>query len=162
MFEWRPDRARWTGGRLSLPDLRIQLIELPHLTIGSPTEVAVPGILQICMRDLLETTCRIEVRGAFVGDRLIVDKAVFVRRPDGLFVKVLGLELAALDACYLRAYQRGAVFEILRAILRPYFELSVVCGQSLDMLLSLVGRCRIVGRGPGKCAVKFVFRRFKK
>src|SRR4029077_9385909 len=102
------------------------LIELPHLTIGPPTEVAVPGILQICMRDLLETTCRIEVRGEFVGNRLIVDKAVFVRRPDGLFVKVLGLELASLDACYLRAYQRGAVFEILRAVPRPNVELVLV------------------------------------
>ena len=75
------------------------------------------------MRDLLETTCRIEVRGEFVGDRLIVDKAVFVRRPDGVFVKVLGLELAPLDACYLRAYQRGAGFEILGAVPRPNVEL---------------------------------------
>src|ERR1700738_4661856 len=91
-------------------------VHLTNLAIGTPTEVAVPGILQICMRDLLETTCRIEVRGEFVGDCLIVDKAVFVRRPDGLFVKVLGLELAPLDACYLRAYQRGAFFEILRAV----------------------------------------------
>src|ERR1700749_799748 len=114
------------------------------------------------MRNLLETTCGIEVRGEFVRDRLIVDKAVFMRRSDGLFVKVLGLELAALDACYLRAYQRGAVFEIFRAILRPDFELSVGCRQSLEMLLSLVVPCRVAGRGPRKRAVKFVFRRFKK
>ena len=88
------------------------------------------------MRDLLETACRVEARGELVGERLIVDKAVCARRADGLFVEVLGIELAAFDACDLCAYQRGAVFEILRAILRPYFELSVVSGQSLEMLLS--------------------------
>src|SRR6202162_2795008 len=101
-------------------------MELPHLTIGSPTEVAVPGILQICMRDLLETTCRIEVRGEFVGEGLIVDKTVCVRRADGLFVEAHGIEVAALNACYLRAYQRGAVFEILRAVPRPNVELVLV------------------------------------
>src|SRR5580700_2242859 len=114
------------------------------------------------MRDLLETTCRIEVRSEFVGDRLIVDKAVFVGRPDGLFVKVLGLELAAFDACYLRAYQRGAVFELLGAVLRPYLELSVVCGQIHDMLLSLVGRRGIARRGPGKRAIKLILCHLKK
>ena len=65
-----------------------------------------------------------------------MDKAVFVCRADGLFVKVLGVELAAFDACDLRADQRGAVFEILRAILGPYLELSVVSCQCLEMLLS--------------------------
>ena len=113
------------------------------------------------MRNRLEAARRVEARGEFVGERLIVDKPVCVCRADGPFVEMLGIELPAFDACYLRADQRGAVVEILRAIRRPYFELSVVGGQSLDMLLSLVGRCSIAGRGPGKCAVKLVFRRFK-
>ena len=68
-----------------------------------------------------------------------MDKTVGAGRADGLFVEALGIELAALKACDLGAYQCGAVFEILRAILRPYFELSVMDGQSLEMLLSLVG-----------------------
>ena len=113
------------------------------------------------MRDLLETACRVEARGEFVGERLIVDKAVRVCRADGLFVKMLGIELAAFDACDLRAHQRGAVFEILRAILRPYFELSVVSGQSLDMLLSLVGRCGIAGCRVGKRTIEVILRRFE-
>ena len=91
------------------------------------------------MRDLLEATRRVEARGQFVGERLIVDKAVCVCRADGLFVQMLGVELAAFDARDLRADQRGAVFEILRAVLRPDFELSVVGGQRLEMLL-LAGR----------------------
>ena len=94
------------------------------------------------MRDLLETARRVEARGELVGERLVVDKAVCARRADGLFVKALGVELAAFDACDLGADQRGAVLEILRAILRPDFELPVVSGQSLEMLLSLVGEMR--------------------
>src|SRR6266853_1752848 len=136
-------------------------VHLTNLAIGTPTNVAGPRILQIRITNGLKPSICVKSGSQLVRQALILDEAVFVRRPDGLFVKVLGLELAALDACYLRAYERGAVFEILRAILRPYFKLSVVCGQSLDMVLSLVGRCRIAGRGPGKCAVKFVFRRFK-
>ena len=68
-----------------------------------------------------------------------MDKAVCVRRADGLFVEMLGIEFAAFDACDLCAHQCGAVLEILRAILRPYLELPVVGGQSLEMLPSLVG-----------------------
>ena len=129
--------------------------------VGSPTQVAVPGVPQIRVRDLLETTCRVEARREFVGERLIVDKAVCVRRADGLFVEVHGIEVAAFDACDLRTHQCRAIFEILRAILRPYFELSVVSGQSLEMLLSLVGRCGIAGRRVGKSAIEVKLRRFE-
>ena len=125
-----------SGSRLFLSEVRIQLVELPHLAIGAPTEIAVPGVAQVGIRDLLETACRVKPRGELVGDRLVVDKTVCVRRTDGLFVKLLGIERAAFDACDLRADQRGAVFEILRAMLRPYFELPVVICQRLEMLLS--------------------------
>src|SRR5882724_2008933 len=114
------------------------------------------------MRDLLETTCRVEARGEFVGERLIVDKAVCVCRADGLFVQMLGIELPALDACDLRAHQRGAGFEILRAILRPYFELSVVSRQSFDMLPVPVGECGIAGRRVAQRTIEVRLRRFKK
>ncbi len=95
------------------------MIELTHLTGGSPTEVAVPGVLQVRVRNLLETTCRIEARGEFVGERFVVDEAVCLRRANGLFVQTLGVELAAFDACDLCTYQRRAGLEILGAILRP-------------------------------------------
>src|SRR2546430_10147312 len=42
----------------------------------------------------LETTCRVEAGGEFVGECLIVDKAVCARRADGLLVKTLGIKLA--------------------------------------------------------------------
>ena len=82
------------------------------------------------MRDLVEATRRVESRGEFIGECLIVDKAVCMRRPDGLFVEMLGIELAAFDASDLCADQCGAVLEILRTIRRPDFELSVMGGQT--------------------------------
>ena len=120
--------GRW----LFLAEVRIQLVELPHLAIGSPAQIAVAGVPQIHMGNLLEATRRVEARGEFVGERLVVDKAVGAGRADGLFVEPLGIELAAFDAGDLRADQRGAVLEILRAILGPDLELSVVGGQCLD------------------------------
>src|SRR3984957_272896 len=98
------------------------------------------------MGDRFKTARRVEARGQLLGKRRIVDKAVCAGRADGLFVAALGIELAASNACDLGAHQRGAVFEILRAILRPYFELSVMDGQSLEMLPSLVGYRGIAAR----------------
>ena len=99
---------------------------MTNLAIGTPTNVAGSGILQIRITKRLKPSSCVESCGHFVRQALVLDEVVFVRRPDGLFVKVLGLELAALDACYLRAYQRGAVFEILRAVPRPNVELVLV------------------------------------
>ena len=90
---------------------------------------------------MLEATRRVETRGELIGERLVVNKAVCLCRADGLFVKVHGIERAAIDPCNLRANQRSPVLEVLRAVLRPYFELSVVGDKSLEMLLPLLGRC---------------------
>src|SRR5262249_5159523 len=99
-----------------------------HLTSSSPTEVAVPGLAQIRVRDLLETTCHVKAGRNFVGDTLNVYETVLSCRADRPLVQAHGFEVAAFYACDLRAHKRRAVFEILRAILRPYFELSMVRG----------------------------------
>src|SRR5712692_7940378 len=112
------------------------------------------------MRDLLETACCVEAPGDLAGERLIMNKAVCVRRADRLFVQTLGIELTAFEACDLGAHQCGTGLEILRAILRPYFELSMVSGQSPEMLLSLVVRCRIPGCGVGKRTIEVKLCRF--
>src|SRR5258707_2321633 len=111
--------------------MRMKLFELPHLAIGSPPQIAVAGVLQIHSRDLLEATRRVEARGQFIGERLIVNKAVCASRADGLFVEALGIKLPAFDPRYLGADQRGAIFEVLRAIVRPGLELFVMRRQSL-------------------------------
>jgi hypothetical protein len=75
------------------------------------------------VRDRIETACRVESGCKLVGERLIVDKAVCICRADGLFVKALGLELAAFDTGNFGINQRGSIFEILRAIRSPYLKL---------------------------------------
>ena len=75
---------------------------------------------------------------------------------------MLGIERAAFNACYLGGYESGTVLEVFRAILLPYFELSVMGGQSLQMLRLLFDRGRVVECGPGEPAVEFIFRRLKK
>src|SRR5262245_56564923 len=54
------------------------------------------------MRNLLEPTRRIEARGKFVSERLIVNKPGCAGGLDGLFVQTLGVEVAAFDAGDLR------------------------------------------------------------
>ena len=44
------------------------------------------------------------------------------------------IENTTLDSCDLRTDKSRAVFKILRAMLRPYFELPLVSRQSLEML----------------------------
>src|ERR1700745_3189653 len=120
-----------------------------------------PGVSHVRMGDRFKTTGRVKSRGQFVGERLIMDKAVGLGRSDGLFVEALGIEFAAFDPGDLGADQRGAIFEILRAIFCPYFQLSVVRGQSLEMLPSPATRCGIAGCGPRERAVEMIFRSFK-
>src|SRR6267142_3913259 len=102
--------------------MRMELFELPHLAIGSPAQIAVAGVLQIQAGNLLEATRRIEARSQFIGERLIVNKAVCASRTDGLLVEALGIEFPAFDPRDLGADQRGAVLEIVRAIRCPDFK----------------------------------------
>ena len=108
----------------------------------------------------LEATCGVEASGKLIGDRLIVDKAVGAGRADGAFVKVHGVERAAFNTGDFRADQRRAVLEILGAILRPDFELSVVGSQPLQMPLPLAGRFDVPRYGAGQRAIKVILRRF--
>src|SRR5262249_22831367 len=153
------------GGRMRnhrlLAKARLQLLELPHLAIGSPTEVAVAGVPQIGIGDLMEASCRIEACRDLPSDRLIVDKAVHLRGANRLLVQAHSVEVATFDARDLCAHQRCAVLEILRAMLCPYFELPMVSPQSLEMLRPLVGRSRTPGCRVGKCPIEVILCRFE-
>src|ERR1700736_2142595 len=117
--------------------MRMKLFELPHLAIGSPAEIAVAGILQIHAGNLLEAARRIEAGSEFIGERLVVNKAVCAGRADGLFVEAFGIEVPACDPRNLGADQRRAVLEIVRAIRRPELELLVMRRDSVHVLLPL-------------------------
>ena len=86
---------------------------------------------------MLEAARGVKARRQLFGERLVVDKAVCLCRTDGLFVKVHGIERAAINPGNLRTNQRSAVLEVFRTVFRPYFELLVVGHKSLKMLLPL-------------------------
>src|SRR6202040_3616654 len=96
------DRAPRAGQRLLFPEMRERLVELTNLAIGSPAKVALTRLPQIHSRDLLEAARCVEARGQFVGERLVVDKAVGAGRTNGLFVEAHRLDIAAVDAGDLR------------------------------------------------------------
>ncbi len=137
------------------------MAELLHFAVRPPQRKAGARVAEMGKAVLLKAAAEIELARQLIGQRLIVDKAVGVGRLDGLFVEAHGVERAAFDAGNLSAYQRGAVLEILRTVLRPCFELPVVSGQSLDMLLPPAGRGGSAGRGMGKCGVKVILRRLE-
>src|SRR5712675_2282775 len=121
MLDRRADRAARRGHSLSsFLEVRIRLVKLAHLAISSPTQVAVPGVSQVELRDLLEAPCRVEARSEFIGQRLIVEKTVGAGRTDGLFVKAHRLNLAAFNARDLGGYERRTTLEIFRAMRCPH------------------------------------------
>src|SRR5579862_4619440 len=87
-------RCRRIGDRLVHSELRIELVELADLSVGSPAQVAVPRVSQIGRRDLLETSRRIEACGKLVSNRLVLYEAIFVCGPDGLLVQLLSVQHA--------------------------------------------------------------------
>ena len=69
--------------------------ELPHLAFSSPTQIAVAGVLQIHAANLLETARCVEAGSEFIGERLIVNKAICAGRANRLLVETLSIELRA-------------------------------------------------------------------
>src|SRR6516164_2538220 len=127
LFDRCLDRACWTGRVLALPQPRMELLELPHLSVGSPSEIALPRVSQVEMRDLLEAAGRVKARGQLVGERLVVYEPVCACRHDGALIQLHGIEGASLDMDNLSADQRCTILEVLRAIRRPGLKLSLVC-----------------------------------
>src|ERR1700744_1380812 len=99
------------------------------------------------MRDLLETTCQVKAGRNLVGHALNMGQTILSRGENGLLVKAHGLKFPASYSCDSPSKKTCAAFEILRAILRPYFELSMVRGQCLKLLPLLVRMCGIAARG---------------
>ena len=161
LLDWRADGCGGGCRNRCVAEIRMKLFELPHLTIGSPTQIAEAGILQIRTGNLVEAACRIEAGRQFIGDRLIVNKAVFSGRADGLFIQAHRVDIVPLNAGNLCTDQRGAVLEIVRAIDRPELELPVVGRQYIDMLLPLVRRRGVRGCGMRQRAVELILCFFK-
>ena len=148
MLNRRPDRGRRAGNSLVLPEVRMKLLELPHLAVGSPAKIPVAGVAQIEMRDLLKATRGVEARGQFIGERLILHEGIVARRADCLLIETLGVKFPAFEVGNLRVDQCDAILEVLGAIVRPDLELLLMCSHRLQVLLPVVGRS-----GPADCRV---------
>ncbi len=111
---------------------------MPDLAVGTPAQVAVPGVVQIHVRTFLKTTCRVEAAGEFVGERLVVDKVICAGRADRLLVEAHRVEVAAFNSRDLGGDKCRSVGEVLGAVLRPHVELHAVGGQRLQMQMALV------------------------
>jgi hypothetical protein len=80
-----------------------------------------------------------------MGQALVLHETLVAGRSNGLLVQTHCIGGSPFDSGDFRPDEGGSVLEILRAILRPDLELSVMRDQSLEMLLSLLGKCVIPG-----------------
>src|SRR5262249_19732364 len=112
----------------------MELIELPHLSVGAPSQIAPPCVSQVEMGDLLEAARRIQAGGQLVGECLVVDKAVCACRPDGALVQVHGLKRASLDTGNLGSDQRCTILEVLRTIRCRGLKLLPVSRERFSLL----------------------------
>ena len=154
MLDWMSGSSRSHRRSTLGSDLRIELLELSNLGIRSPAEIAVAGIAQVGRCNRLEAARRVKAAGPLVGDRLIVDKAVRVRRMHGFLIEVLRVEHAAFNPGDFRTNDRCAALKGDRVMLGPHFELLVVTDQSLEVLPPLVARGDLTGCSMRQRTVK--------
>src|SRR5262249_26790902 len=112
LFDRCFDPARWTRRALVPPQPRMELIELPHLSIGSPPQIALPCVSQVETREVLQAARRVKAGSQFVSERLVVDEAACACRRDGALVEVHGIEWPSLDAGNLSAHKGDPVLEV--------------------------------------------------
>src|SRR5262249_25686112 len=140
LLDGRLHRAHQIQWSMLLFEVGMQVLELSYLSIGPPLEIAEPGVPQVKPRDPVESPGGVEARCKFQSERLVVNEAVCAGRVDRLFVQAHRVQIAILDSGHFGADQGGTVLEVLRAILGPDVELSLVKGETLQMPLALVVR----------------------
>src|SRR5258707_2692090 len=141
-----------------MSEVRIDSVELPHLSYGPRPETAVAGDREIQVRDLLEPARRVKARSQFVSKRLVVNKTICAGRADRLLVETLSIELAAFDPRDLSAHECSAVLEILRAVFSPDGNLFAMIRKRRQMPGSLLGWSFVAPRRLGKGTIELVFR----
>src|SRR5207253_2455533 len=98
----------------------------------------------------------VEAPGELARQCLVVDEAIRSCRSDRPFVEPHCLGIPALDARDLGSDQRGAVLEVRRAVLGPFLQLAMVSCQSVLVLSTFRGGCRIAERSPRQRKVELV------
>ena len=135
------------------------LIELPHLAVGSPTQIAVPGLF--------------EVRASHSSRSRAHRRNVRPARSQALRCGRSRSTRADLIACsyrcsasssrpsrrmQLRADQRRTAVEIFRAVRRPFEKSLVTTGGIREQLLTFFGDRRIGSGDPGQRTIELILR----
>src|SRR5262249_57449191 len=134
------------------------LIELPHLSIGTPERIACPRVAQVGRGGRLEPGVETEAAGQLVGQCLMVDKAVGAGGADGSLVQVHRLERSPLDARNLRADHHRTTLEVLRTIRRQGPKLSLVLSKRFSMLGVSVWAHGLAACGARQASIEMAFR----
>src|SRR5262249_30631106 len=136
---------------------RMELIELPHLSVGAPAEITAACISQVEMRDLVEAARRVKAGSQLVGERLVVDEAVCLGRHDGALVQVHGIDRAPLETGDLSADESYTIIEVLRTIRRPGTKLSRVSAERSSMRGVRVGALGLAKCSAAQCGIELIF-----
>src|SRR3569833_471753 len=94
-------------------------LELPYLTVGSPTGIAVTRPAEIHFGNVLQTARRIESRCCLASESLSLNEAGGPGRSNGESVQTFRLGNRPLHTSQFSAHERGAALEILRTMLCP-------------------------------------------
>src|ERR1700733_4886422 len=134
---------------------------LPHLAGGSPTFVALPRAAEINLSDRFEIARRIESRGEFVCQRLVLGEAVLARGANGSLVKTHGLLFSSFEPGNLRGDQCGSILEVRGTILGPCGDLSLMRKERLKMPGAGAGKDGVTTCGSCERGVEMVLRKLK-
>src|SRR5262249_48363597 len=123
-----------------LAQVRMQLIQLPHLSFGTPAAIAVPRVSQVGLRNRLEVTRGVETSGQLICDALVLDETLLTRRAYRLLVQAHRIRFPPFQTGELGAEERRPMREILGAALCPEYDFIVMSPQLLQMIRPLF-RC---------------------
>src|SRR6266850_5145618 len=145
LLDWGANGRRGTVP-LRSGQTRIKPIELPHLAVGAPAEITVPGIPEIGVGDSLDTARGVEPRRQLMGQALVLHEAVLASRSNGLLVQTHCIGVSPFEAGDLGRYQGVLIGESRRVVYGPLAQLLPVRRQEFAPLSLLVGRRVLVAR----------------
>src|SRR4051794_10262373 len=98
MFDGCTHGALGIGTPRFLAEFRMCCLELSHLPVGTPSQIAVPGVPKIGVGDGLEAACSVKAPRYLVGQTFVLHEAVLVGGANGLLVEAHGIGISLLDA----------------------------------------------------------------
>src|SRR4051794_21398801 len=126
-------------------------LELSHLRVRAPAQIANPGISEKETCNSSEASVCIKLRCTFIGNGFAMSETVLVGRADCHFVKPLCVYNPALDACDFCLHECSFSLKVRGTMERPYLELSMMVIQLGKMLAFRFRRSRVPGSSMGQC-----------